>query len=146
MGLPWSPDPLLDIAALLVVAAVVGGLALLTRQPLILAVLAAGIIAGPSVLNIVRDRETIHFLGELGITMLLFLVGLRLDPRELRNFGPVAFIIGLAQTVLTAGFGLALGLVLGFGLVPSLFIATALTFSSTIIIVKLLSDRRELDT
>lgn len=123
-----------------------GGLALLARQPLILAFLAAGIVAGPSALDIVRDGETVHFLGELGITMLLFLVGLRLDPRELRSLGPVALVIGLAQFALTAGLGLGLGLLLGLGLVPSLFIAAALTFSSTIIIVKLLSDRRELDT
>lgn len=146
MGLPWSPDPLLDVAALLVVAALVGGIALLARQPLILAFLAAGILAGPSVLDIVRNRETIHLLGELGIAMLLFLVGLRLDPRELRSLGPVALVVGLAQFTLTAAFGFGLSLLLGLSLVPALFIAAALSFSSTIIIVKLLSDRREVDT
>lgn len=146
MGLPWTPDPLLDVAALLVVAAVVGGLALLARQPLILAFLAAGILAGPSVLGIVRDGDTIHFLGELGITMLLFLVGLRLDPRELRSLGPVALAVGVAQFLITAVLGLALGLALGLGMVGAIYIAVALTFSSTIIIVKLLSDRRELET
>ncbi len=137
---------MLDVALVLLLAAIVGTLALLARQPLILAFLAVGILVGPSAFGFIQDGATIHFLGQLGVTMLLFLVGMRLDPRELRRLGLMAGLIGSAQAVATAALGFGLALLLGFDLLTALYVGVALTFSSTIIIVKLLSDRRELDT
>jgi hypothetical protein len=77
---------------------------------------------------------------------LLFLVGLKLDWRLVRTLGPVALATGLGQVGFTAGFGFLIGLALGLDAVTSIYIAVALTFSSTIIIVKLLTDKRELET
>jgi len=135
-----------EIAALLVLAAGVGFIGLLLRQPLIVSFIAVGILAGPSVFNIAQSNEPIDLLAELGIAVLLFLVGLKLDLKLVRTLGPVALMTGLGQVAFTTIFGFLIGLALGFDVVASLYIAVALTFSSTIIIVKLLSDKREIDS
>ncbi len=135
-----------EIAALLVLAAGVGFVGLMLRQPLIVSFIAVGIIAGPSVLDIARSDEQIDLLAELGIAVLLFLVGLKLDFNLVRTLGPVALVTGLGQVVFTTVFGFLIALALGLDPRTSLYVAIALTFSSTIIIVKLLSDKREIDS
>jgi Kef-type K+ transport system membrane component KefB len=135
-----------EIAALLTLAAVVGFLGVLLRQPLIVSFIAVGIIAGPSVLHITQSPEQIHLLAELGIAILLFLVGIKLDVKLVRTLGTVALTTGLGQVAFTAGIGFFICLALGLDTVTSLYVAVALTFSSTIIIVKLLSDKREIDS
>jgi Kef-type K+ transport system membrane component KefB len=77
--------------------------------------------------------------------VLLFVVGLKLDLHHVRDIGPVALATGLGQLAFTIVFGFLLILALGKGWMEALYVAVALTFSSTIIIVKLLSDKRELD-
>jgi Kef-type K+ transport system membrane component KefB len=135
-----------EIAALLVLAAGVGFVGLLLRQPLIVSFIAVGILAGPSVLDIARSEEQIDLLAELGIAVLLFLVGLKLDFNLVRTLGPVALVTGLGQVVFTTVFGFLIALAMGIDAVTALYIAIALTFSSTIIIVKLLSDKRDIDS
>ncbi|WP_421724402.1 cation:proton antiporter [Bauldia sp.] len=135
-----------EIAALLVLAAAVGFVGLLLRQPLIVSFIAVGILAGPSVLNVAQSDEYIDLLAELGIAVLLFLVGLKLDLKLIRTLGPVALMTGLGQVAFTTIFGFLIGLALGLDAVTSFYVAVALTFSSTIIIVKLLSDKREIDS
>lgn len=82
----------------------------------------------------------------MGIALLLFLVGLRLDLQVIRTMGPVALATGLGQVAFTSIIGFGLCLALGLSVVASIYVAVALTFSSTIIIVKLLSDKREIDS
>lgn len=135
-----------EIAALLVVAAAVGFVGLLLRQPLVVSFIAVGVVAGPSVLDIAQSDEHIDLLAELGIAVLLFLVGLKLDLKLVRTLGPVALMTGLGQVAFTTIFGFLIGLSLGLEPITSLYVAVALTFSSTIIIVKLLSDKREIDS
>jgi Kef-type K+ transport system membrane component KefB len=135
-----------EIAALLVLAAAVGFVGLLLRQPLIVSFIAVGIIAGPSGLAITRSSEPIEFLAELGIAVLLFLVGIKLDVKLIRTLGPVSLATGLGQVAFTSVVGFLICLGLGMDAVTSLYVAVALTFSSTIIIVKLLSDKREIDS
>jgi Kef-type K+ transport system membrane component KefB len=135
-----------EIAALLVLAAGVGFIGLMLRQPLIVSFIAVGIIAGPSVLNIARSDAQIDLLAELGIAVLLFLVGLKLDFNLVRTLGPVSLVTGLGQVIFTTVFGFLIGLALGLDPRTALYVAIALTFSSTIIIVKLLSDKREIDS
>jgi len=135
-----------EVAALLVLAAGVGLVGVLLRQPLIVSFIAVGILAGPSVLGLVRSQEHINLLAELGISILLFLVGLKLDIRLVRSLGPVALMTGLGQVAFTSIIGFFIGLALGLDTITSLYVAVALTFSSTIIIVKLLSDKREIDS
>ncbi|MEJ8562579.1 cation:proton antiporter [Yoonia sp. GPGPB17] len=115
------------------------------RQPLIVSFIAVGILAGPSVLGIARSDAQIDLLAELGIAVLLFLVGLKLDFNLVRTLGPVALVTGLGQVLFTTVFGFLIGLALGLDARTAIYVAIALTFSSTIIIVKLLSDKREID-
>ncbi len=134
-----------EIASLLVLAAAVGFVGLMLRQPLIVAFIAVGLLVGPDVLDLIRSKEEIELLSELGIAVLLFLVGIKLDVKLVRSLGVVSLFTGLGQVLFTSVFGFFIGLALGFSPVASLYIAVALTFSSTIIIVKLLSDKREID-
>ncbi|MDT8855108.1 cation:proton antiporter [Paracoccaceae bacterium Fryx2] len=134
-----------EVALLLVMAAGLGLLGTLLRQPLIVSFIAVGLIAGPSALDVVQSDEQIDLLSELGIAVLLFLVGIKLDVKLIRSLGAVSVLTGLGQVAFTAFFGYLIGLALGLDHVTSLYVAVALTFSSTIIIVKLLSDKREID-
>ncbi len=135
-----------EVATLLMLAAIVGFAGLLLRQPLIVSFVAVGIMAGPSMLDVVHAEAQIELLSALGIAVLLFLVGIKLDIKLVRSLGAVALVTGLGQVVFTAGFGFLLGLVMGLEPVTAIYVAVALTFSSTIIIVKLLSDKREIDS
>jgi len=135
-----------EVAILLAMAAAIGFAGLMLRQPLIVSFIAVGLLAGPSVLDVVRSDEQIDFLAELGIAVLLFLVGTKLDVKLIRSLGVVALTTGLGQVAFTAVFGFLIGLALGLEPVASIYVAVALTFSSTIIIVKLLSDKREIDS
>lgn len=134
-----------EIALLLAMASVVGLVGTALRQPLIVSFIAVGLIAGPSALDLVHSDAQIDLLSELGIAVLLFLVGIKLDIKLIRSLGMVSVLTGLGQVGFTAFFGYLIGLALGLGHVTSLYVAVALTFSSTIIIVKLLSDKREID-
>ncbi|MCF3593930.1 cation:proton antiporter [Rhodobacteraceae bacterium LMO-12] len=138
--------PFAEVAILLVMAAAIGLLGILLRQPLIVSFIAVGLIAGPSALDVVRSDAQIDLLSELGIAVLLFLVGIKLDVKLIRSLGAVSLLTGLGQVAFTSIFGYLIGLALGLGHVTSLYVAVALTFSSTIIIVKLLSDKREIDS
>lgn len=139
-------SPFNELAALLTLTAVMGFVGLILRQPMIVSFIAVGILAGPSALGILQSEEKIQLLAELGIAVLLFLVGLKLDLKLIRTMGPVALATGLGQVAFTSIVGFLIGSALGFDLVTSFYVAVALTFSSTIIIVKLLTDKREVDS
>lgn len=116
------------------------------KQPLIVIFIAVGIIVGPSVLNIAHAEENINLLADIGISILLFIVGLKLDLRLIKSTGKISLITGLGQVFFTSGIGYVIALAFGFSPLHSFYIAVALTFSSTIIIVKLLSDKKEIDS
>jgi len=138
--------PFYELTALLALAAAIGFIGLLLRQPMIVSFIAVGVLAGPSALGVVQSRENIELLAELGIAVLLFLVGLKLDLKLVKTLGLVSLATGLGQVFFTAFFGFFLGLWLGLDVITSLYVAVALTFSSTIIIVKLLSDKKDVDS
>ncbi|HVL76968.1 MAG TPA: cation:proton antiporter family protein [Noviherbaspirillum sp.] len=134
-----------QFALLLLAATVVGALALRLRQPLIVAFIIVGIGLGPSGLDLVTAHEEVNLLAQIGVTVLLFVVGLKLDLHMVRNVGPVALATGLGQLLFTIVIGFGITIALGMPALTALYVAVALTFSSTIIIVKLLSDKREVD-
>ncbi|ABM12258.1 MULTISPECIES: cation:proton antiporter [Mycolicibacterium] len=133
------------IAIILALATAAGVVATRLRQPLIVAFIMVGVAVGPVGAGWVSADSTMELLARLGLAVLLFLVGLRLDLHMIRNTGPVAVITGLGQVLVTFALGLLIALALGMDNVTALYVAVALTFSSTIIIVKLLSDKRELE-
>lgn len=139
-------DIFAQTAIILFTAALVGFVAVRLKQPLIVAYIAVGILLGPALLGVVQANDQIHLLAQLGIALLLFIVGLKLDLSIIKTMGPVALATGIGQVIFTSLFGYLIALALGFDWIASLYIAVALTFSSTIIIVKLLSDKREVDS
>ncbi len=141
-----SENAFYEFAVILFLAAILGAFGQLLKQPLIVMFIALGILVGPSVLDIAKSKENIHLLAEIGIIILLFIVGLKLDVRIIKTVGKVALLTGLGQVFFTSLIGYLIALALGFAPLHSFYIAVALTFSSTIIIVKLLSDKREIDS
>ena len=139
-------EPFGEFALLLLIAATVGALAIRLKQPVLIAYIAVGILVGPAVFGLVRTHDQVDLLAQVGVSVLLFLVGLKLDLQHVRHIGPVALATGLGQLGFTIAFGFLIVLALGKGVMEALYVAVALTFSSTIIIVKLLSDKRELDS
>jgi Kef-type K+ transport system membrane component KefB len=135
-----------EISALLVIAVLGGYLGMFLRQPLVVSFIMVGILVGPSFLDIVHSKEQIDLLAHLGISLLLFVVGLKLDLQLIRTTGAVAAMTGMAQVIFTSIVGFAICMWMGYDLVQSTYISVALTFSSTIIIVKLLSDKGEADS
>ena len=134
-----------EIGVLLIVSALVGAVAVRLRQPLIVAFIAVGIAVGPVGFGFIEQTDELALLAEIGIALLLFLVGLKLDLHLIRTVGPVALVAGLGQVLFTSVVGFGITLALGYDAVSALYIAVALTFSSTIIIVKLLSDKQEVE-
>ena len=138
--------PFAELAALMLLCAVVGAVFVRLRQPVLMAYIVVGILVGPAVLGVVQAHDQVDLLAQIGVAMLLFVVGLKLDVQHVRHIGPVALATGLGQLTFTIVIGFALTLALGKDWLEALYVAVALTFSSTIIIVKLLSDKRELDS
>ncbi|MDP1708073.1 MAG: cation:proton antiporter [Gammaproteobacteria bacterium] len=139
-------EPFAEMALLLLIAAIAGALAVRLRQPVLIAYIVVGIGVGPAGLELVQAHDQINLLAQIGVAILLFLVGLKLDLQHVRNIGPVALATGLGQLAFTISVGFVLVLALGRDWLTALYVAVALTFSSTIIIIKLLSDKRELDS
>jgi len=132
-------------ALVLCLAAAAGFVGSRLKQPLIVSFIAVGILAGPHALDLVDDPHSLELLAEIGISILLFIVGLKLDLVMIRTMGRVALATGLGQVLFTSLGGFGIARLLGMDTTAAIYVAVALTFSSTIIIVKLLSDKREID-
>ena len=139
-------NPFTEFALLLLIAALVGAVFVRLRQPVLIAYIVVGIALGPAGFGLVSAHDQINLLAQIGVAVLLFIVGLKLDLHHIRHIGPVALATGLGQLAFTIVIGFGLILAMGKDLMTALYVAVALTFSSTIIIVKLLSDKRELDS
>jgi Kef-type K+ transport system membrane component KefB/Trk K+ transport system NAD-binding subunit len=134
-----------EVALTLLAAAVVGAVGTWLRQPLIVSFIAVGILVGPAGIGLVTQHDEVELLASIGISLLLFVVGLKLDVQTIRTLGPVALATGVGQIAFTSVIGFLIAIALGMDALTATYVAVALTFSSTIIIVKLLSDKREID-
>ena len=131
-----------QLAILLVVAASFGLVAKTLRQPLLIGYIFAGLFLAST--GIIKDSLALESFGEIGVTLLLFLLGLEMDIREVPSFGRVALLGGLGQIALTFVSAFLLLEVFGLSLFSAVYLAMALAFSSTIIVVKLLSEKKDL--
>ena len=136
----------LQLALILVLATVLGIFARTLRQPLILAYIFAGIII--SVFGLFKnvDNNVLELLSNFGIAFLLFLVGIELKINDLKYIGKAAIYTGFGHIIFIALLGFIILTGLGFSTTPAIYMAIALTFSSTVIIVKLLSEKRDLQS
>jgi len=134
----------IDTSLILGIAIAIAFLVQLLRQPLIISYIITGIVCGPLFLNIINSsQEFFHVFAQFGVILLLFLVGLSLNINILKKIGKVAAITGIGQVAFTSIVGFFILLLLGFSKVAAIYLAISITFSSTIIIMKLLSDKRE---
>jgi len=135
-----------SLAVVIGVATLLGILAQKTRQPKVVAYIIAGLLIGPVGFNVVESGSMISLFSELGLVFLLFLIGLEIDVDEIRNVLWSTIGIAVIQMFLTFLVGLGLGIVLGFNTVTSVFIGTAVMFSSTALVVKILTEMDEAST
>lgn len=133
-----------ELSLVLVIVAVVAGIMRLLRQPLILGYIFTGIIVGP-VLHIIHAREAFAGFSQIGIALLLFIIGLGMNVATVKTLGKVSVLTALARLVAAGGIGVGVMLIMGFSLATALVMGLALFFSSTIIILKVLSDKREIN-
>lgn len=126
-------------------AACLGILARLIQMPSILAYLAAGLLLGP-LTGVIRISPAIEEISEIGIVLLLFLVGLEVSFARIREVGKLAVVGGLGQVVFTMAAAFGIARLLGFGPVEAVFLGFAMAISSTVVLVKLLSDQDQMDS
>ncbi|MEX2302528.1 MAG: cation:proton antiporter [Bryobacterales bacterium] len=146
-------DDLSLIRSLGIMIVAAAAVVLLLRRiytPTIVSYIVVGLILGPltNLLAVFEgqqgEAESLEIISEIGIALLLFLVGLELSLERIRDVGRVSLYAGIGQVVFTAAGGFALAMVLHFNVTESIFLATALTFSSTVVVVKLLDQKREI--
>ena len=139
-----------DLALSILMAWLLGVAAHLFRQPLILAYLVAGVVLGPTGLQWIKSQESIRTIAELGLIFMLFMIGLEIDLKKIIRAGKVIITTATVQILGGCLLGVLLfvliGLPLGAGRWDALYLAVAAALSSTVIIVKILYDKRELDT
>ena len=147
--MPHELTLLRDIALGIVFAALAAHVARLIRQPLILGYIAGGVLLSPRLgLGLVTSVESIELISEIGLILLLFIIGLEIDLRELRRLGRSMLALGVGQFVINALLGLVFFSWLGYratgGNFDLLYLAIVISLSSTLIVVKLLRDKFEL--
>lgn len=140
------PPAFLELAIILVAATLMGIVARILRQPTIVAFLATGLLLGIAIIPHFREVPVFKLFSELGIMLVLFHVGLEMSPASFRLIGKPAILLGAGQIAITASIGYWLARLLHFAPLPSFYLALALTFSSTVIVVKLLADKRDLQS
>ena len=138
-------DYLHDLGLILMAGVLFAFLAAKIRMPSIVAYILAGLFLGP-LTGVLTLTDSLELISEVGIALLLFLVGLELSLAKIRDVGPVALVAGIGQVVFTAVIGFGVCMLIGFTVMESIFLATGLTFSSTVVVVKLLDQKKELNS
>jgi len=133
-----------QVSVLLGIIVSIAAVVRLLRQPLLVAYIIAGIVAGPFFLNLLHgDEELFHAFSEFGVVLLLFVVGLSLSFDHIKKLGKVAGVIGIAQVAGTSLFAFSLMNIFGMPFISAAYLGVALTFSSTVVIVKLLGEKKD---
>lgn len=132
-----------ELTLVIVIAVAVSLVMRALRQPLMIGHIITGILVGPAVFDLVHSTETINIFAEFGIALLLFIIGLSLNLRVIKDIGKVALFASIAQVLIVGGATYAVATIIGYDHTVSMFIALALSLSSTIIVLKLLSDKKE---
>lgn len=136
-------DVFYELSIVIGVSTVVAMAMRLLKQPLIIGYIVSGILVGPTVLDVVRSEDTIEAFANFGVALLLFIIGLGLNPKVIKEVGKAAFLTGFGQVAFTSVAGFGITTLLGYSAKTALYIVIALAFSSTIVVLKLLSDKKE---
>jgi Kef-type K+ transport system membrane component KefB/voltage-gated potassium channel Kch len=138
-------EPFIQFGVIILIVVLVSLIMRLLKQPLIVGYILSGILVGPLFLDLIQEGKTFFTFSQMGIAFLLFIVGLHLSPKVLKQVGGISLVNGFGQIAFTVGLGYFIALALGFDKIVSLYLAIAITFSSTIIVMKLLSDKDDMD-
>ncbi len=131
------------LSLVIVIGALVALVMRIIGQPLIIDHILTGIIVGPAVLHITKNPEALKIFSDLGIALLLFIIGLGLNPQTVKEVGKAATTVAVLQVGLITALGWAAGVALGLSNTAAAFLGASLAISSTIIILKVLSDKKE---
>jgi len=145
-SLALNTNILFDIGIILIVSTFFAYMLKIIKQPLIPAYIIAGLLIGPHFLKLITNMEEIAILAELGIAFLLFMVGLEIDLKKLKDVGFISFVGGSIEILILFSIGFFIASVFGFIPLEAVYLGFVLAFSSTVVVVKLLSDRKELGT
>ena len=145
-GLNLPSNFFLGLSIILLVATILAYLIRLLKQPLIPAYVLAGILIGPFGLGIIQETELIRTMAEIGIAFLLFTVGLEIDIKRLKDIGWISSIGAFIQVAFIFFITYLIFINLGFANMNSVYLGLIAAFSSTMVVLKLLSDKNELDT
>jgi Kef-type K+ transport system membrane component KefB len=135
-----------ELSAIIGIALIVSLVVKTLKQPLIIGYIITGIIVSSRFLNLIKSAESISVFAQMGVAVLLFMVGLNLNPKVIKEVGKASLVTGIGQLVFTFVIGFFISVIIGFSYLTSAYVAIALTFSSTIIIMKLLSDKGDTST
>ncbi|MBU1031857.1 cation:proton antiporter [Patescibacteria group bacterium] len=133
----------IQLAVILGLCSVLGYSVVKLKLPLLIAYLIGGLMIASTAIFDPRASEVLHFLPDIGIAFVLFLIGMELDLREIKRLGKPILLAGTLQIVITTILGSTVARVLGFGSVESWYLGVGLAFSSTILVVKLLMDKKD---
>lgn len=134
----------IQLAIILGLSSALGYLIVRLKLPLLIAYLLTGLVIATTAVFDARASEVLHFLPEIGIAFVLFLVGMELDLREIKSLGKPIIIAGTLQILITTIVGSSIAQLLGFGVTESWYLGVGLAFSSTILVIKLLLDKKDL--
>src|SRR3989338_9195061 len=127
---------------ILFLCAIVGGIiATRFKQPAVFGLLLVGAVIGPNSLNLVQDTDMIRMMADFGAILILFIIGLEFDISKLMKLGARSILIGLMKFAIVLFFGYEATLLLGFSSKVALFVGVILSFSSTIVVVKVLKQK-----
>jgi Kef-type K+ transport system membrane component KefB len=145
-----AQEVLVYLSLIIAISAVMAIIARMIRQPPIIAYLISGIIVGPLAFGLIGpgnpSAELLQTSARIGVAFLLFIVGMSLDFRLLRDIGKVSAVSGIIEMVVVGVAGFFAAFLLGFSNIASFYIGAAITFSSTVVVVKILSDKKEMST
>lgn len=137
-------DAFIQLSIVIVMAAAVSVVMRLLRQPLIIGHIITGVIVGPSLLGVIQDKSLFQVYSDTGIALLLFIIGLELNAAVIRRLGKAVILTALSILAVVGGAGYLVAVAFSFNATEAVILGLALFFSSTIIIAKMLSDKREL--
>lgn len=139
------------IGVVIIIATIIGYIAKLLKQPLIPAYVLTGLVLGPighhfGIDHFFNSANVALQMSEIGVTFLLFVVGLELNIEKLKNIGSIATFGGVIQVLALSSIGFLFAFFMGFLYIEAMYLGLVLAFSSTMVVVKELADKRELDT
>lgn len=135
-----------ELSIVVMITAVLAAIFHALRQPLIIAYIFAGILLSPYGLNIITAHDAFASFAQFGIAFLLFMVGLNLNPKIIKEVGKISSITGLGQVFFTTVISFGIAKAFDFSNIEAAYISCAMAFSSTIVIMKLLSDKKDLES